>query len=207
MIRTFKMLGLALVAMLALGAMASVASAAKFHSEASSTTLTGEQPAEFNDKFKTDAGNVECKTATYTGTVSGETTSTASATPSYSGCTAAFGASVTIDVNGCSYEFHTNNNTADVVCPEGKVIEVTAPGCVVTVGAQTGLNGVSFSSNEAKSNVTVTVKSTNVKYEEHNKGFFPTCANNTKATSNGEYNGSATVTGTSGGKSVNIWYA
>jgi hypothetical protein len=205
MMRNLKTLSLAIAAMLALGAMASAASAAEeFHSESASTELKGEQPAEFNDKWTFDAGTVECQNVTYTGTISSATASEVELSPSYSGCTAAFGASVTIHMNGCDY---ADTALTHVKCPAGKVAEITSPGCTITVPPQNGINGVVYDNTTGPpKDIDVTVKANNIIYEEHNKGFFPTCANNTKLTSNGQYSGSATVRGFSGGKATGIWW-
>jgi hypothetical protein len=221
MTRNLKVLGLALVAALAMSAVAASAASAtpfEFHSEASSTVLTGSQ--EGTDVFTTDAGTVSCGEANYIGSQSAATTTTVSVLPTYSNCTAFGFISVPIVVNGCEYLFHAGTasttgeppvthyeGTADVVCPAGKVIEVKAPGCTVTVGSQTGLQKVTYTNKEGGGfeDVTVDVNMTGIKYEEHNKGLFPTCANNTVPKSNGTYTGAATVTGDAGGGQVNIW--
>lgn len=211
MTRNLKLLGLTVVAMLAIAVVgASAAAAAEFHSEASSTELEGEQAASFNDKFTVDAGTTECENATYGGTVSGATTTTATVTAAYSGCTSTFGVSVTVEMNGCEYLFHTGTeNTADVVCPKEKVIVVNAPGCKITVFPQTARKTVVFETVQSVTpkHITVFTELTGVEYEEHNQGFFPTCKTNTGGKKkNGTYKGKETVKGKAGGKQVSIWY-
>ena len=206
MIRNIKILGVAFVAMLAMSAViASAASATGFtlRSETVPTQLTGKQHAG-NDVFTTHAGKVECTEATYLGEQTVTPTNEVSVTPTYSGCTAFGFANTPIDVNGCSYKFTTVTKeganfegAADVVCPANKVIEVTAFGCTVTVGTQAGLGKVTFTNigTTTTREVTVDVNLTGIKYEEHNKGIFPTCKFNTVPTNNGTYSGAGLVTG------------
>jgi hypothetical protein len=210
MIRNLKTLGLAFVAVFAMSAIgASAASAAtEFHAEKAPVTLTGTQHAG-EDVFVTDAGKVSCEEATYTGSQATVTSLTSSATPKYSGCHATFGLNTTVDVNECKYVFHADTGKVDISCPAGKVIAVTAPGCEVTVGSQTGLGTATFTNKGAGTTreITIDVKLSGIKYEEHNKGFFPTCASNTVAKSNGTYEGFATVTGENSEKvHIGIWW-
>jgi hypothetical protein len=207
MIRNLKVLGLALAAVFAMSAVVASAASATvtFHSPVEPTYLTGEQHAS-NDVFNTDAGEVTCSHATYVGKVAAKTTSTAEVTPSYSGCHLIFifTFNVTVDHNGCTYLFHVdpaleNGNaegSVDIVCPAGKVIEVTAPGCTVTVPPQTGLRKITFT-NAGTANamdITVDVNLTAITYEEHNTSGS-TCASSTTHTTNGTYSGNATVRG------------
>lgn len=213
MIRNLKVLGLALVAMLAMTAVgASAASAAEFHSEGSSTILTGTQ--EGTDVFSTTGGTVECDTATYVGSQSGTTTTTSSATPTYSNCTAFGFASANINTNGCEYVFH-NNGTVDIAdCNSSNGIIVTASlfgtqKCKVTVVPQTGINGITYTNVGSGSTreITIDVSSNNIKYVEHAGTGFGACASSTQQ-SNGGYTGQSVVTGENAfGEHLGIWYA
>ncbi len=209
MSRNLKVLGLSLVAVLAMSAMVAAGASAeapfKFKSEGSPTTLTGKQHAA-NDVFTTHTGTVSCDNATYAGTQTGTETSEVSVTPSYSGCKAFGLLSVPIDVNGCSYRFNANTKvgvnyegSVDVVCPAGKQIEVTAPGCTVTVKPQTGLSKVTYTNVGAGATreVTVDVNINNLQYEEH-RPLFGICSTNTVPTTGGTYVGAGLVTGSSG---------
>jgi hypothetical protein len=205
MSRNIKVLGLALVAMLAMSAVvasAASATAFSFKAEKVPTQLTGKQH-NGNDIFTTDAGKVECTEATYAGEQKVTPTNEVLVTPTYSGCTAFGFANTPIDVNGCQYRFTTVTKesgnfegSADIVCPAGKVIEVTAFGCTVTIGSQTGLKKVTYTNVGAGTTreVTVDVNLTGIVYVE-DPGFFNTCANNKVTTSNGTYVGAGLVTG------------
>jgi hypothetical protein len=212
MVRNMKKVGLAALAVLALGAfLASAASAAEFHSELEHTIIKGSQAAAFNDKFTVSAGTTECENTSYSGTQATKTSTTQSASATYSGCTATFGLSVTVDPNGCEYVFHTAaTNTVDIVCPGAtKYIAVTAPGCEITIPEQTGLKGITFTNSSPETDIIVHIDITNqIKYIEHDKGFFPTCAmHNTEQTSNGSYTGRETIEGTNTvGAMTKIWW-
>jgi hypothetical protein len=145
--RNLKVLGLALMAMFAMSAVAATAASADdFTAEKYPVTLTGANSTP-NDQFVTTTGIVNCKKASYVGTVSGPTTSV-SATPAYSECTA-FGFPAIIDVNNCKYVFNIGAGTtgdADLTCEAGKSVTVTAIGagtvkCTVHVLPQSDIAG------------------------------------------------------------------
>jgi hypothetical protein len=157
-----KILGLALVAVFAMCAVAAgSASAAKYHSEIKTTTTHSHTTSEHI--FHTNVGTVVCKTTTThsheTGTEAAAndwTTTTAKSAPTYSSCTA-FGFTAEVKMNGCEYEFGepnaSNEAHSNVICPAGKTIEIKAIGfCTMTVGAQTGTTGAVTFTNEGSGN-------------------------------------------------------
>jgi len=102
--------------------------------------------------FTTHAGKVECKEATFKGTLKGSASSV-EVTPTYKNCKA-FGLTATVTTTGCKYKF---SNPVDlkaeaedtlheaevaVVCETGKNIIVKALGCEAKVGSQSGLKKV-----------------------------------------------------------------
>lgn len=151
MIRNLKVMGLALVALLAMSVLASSASA-QFESEAAETRLT----VSSNDmqKFAPAKGGtaVECTTISL-GTASvqsGKANTTVTINPTYSNCETFLGSATAVTTNGCQYVFHSaagsTTGTTDVECPAGKVIEITVGSiCKYTIGTQTGLSSVKFS--------------------------------------------------------------
>ena len=204
MVRKFKFLGLALAAVFAMSAVgASAASATvEFHSEGAPVTLTGNQEGESN-AFDVQFGEVKCKTAKYNGTTTGTTDKTVTVTPSYNECTFA-GVATIIDMNGCDYLIHVNNEgppykgTVDVVCPEGAKIVVTGGNkCTVDVGPQTGLGPITFTNIGTTTTREVTLGLsgiTNITYTQ-TKGTAAVGACTTQTTGAGKYTGTATVTG------------
>jgi hypothetical protein len=174
MIRKFKLFGVLAVAALALTAVAASAAQAapEFHVESAPATITGEQTG--TQKFTTNAGTVECQTATFKGSTSVTTTTTQELIPSYSNCSA-FGGFLNASVvtTGCGYLFHLTAGgvspfpaTVDVKCSAGSKITVTAGSCVVTVEAQTGLGGITLTNTGTKTtrDVDAALNVTGVKY-------------------------------------------
>jgi hypothetical protein len=211
MMRNLKVLGLALVAVFAMSAVAaSMASADDLTSEVSPVTLTGAQ--EENDVLTTTAGNISCKEIKYKGTAVTPTT-TVSVTPEYpeksggvTNCTA-LGFPMLVDVNGCSYLFHigagVTTGTLDIVCPAGKEITVTVNylstvKCIIHVPAQTGLGPVTYTNvgSGATREITVSAKITNLKYSHTRPAGEPGLgACTTGSGTTGSYNGKVIVTG------------
>lgn len=211
MIRNLKVLGLAVAAVLALTALAaSAASAAEFHGEEGNLTLSGTQTT--INVFRTDAGEVTCKKASFSGTTTAATVTSVTVTPSYSECHAIFfglTVNVTVDVNGCAYIIGANGHVT-LECPENKHIEVTAPGCTTTIKAANNqtMESVSFTNEGTTTGRSIIVDSniTNIAYEEDTVGTN-TCASPGKATTGGIYTGSVTVSAKNGGGTAKgIWW-
>jgi hypothetical protein len=221
MTHNLKIFGLTLVASLAMSAMvASAASATAFWftSEVTPTTLTGNQPAKFFDKFKTDSGTVTCEKATYTGTQTGKTATTITIIPKYEECEIA-GVPAIIDMNSCDYEFTTHTKigtteftvTTTINCSGTNEIKVTIipPGgttkCTVNIPEQTIATGVTLTNGNngstGKTDITadVSINPTfanpgGIKYSETAGTGTGACT--TKAdTTNGTYIGQATING------------
>ncbi len=145
MTRNAKILGLALVAMLAMGAaMASAASAAeqpRLTVESYPATLSGEQTTGASNEFTLEGGRtLKCETVKYTGTYTeaeakGEPWSI-TVLPEYLTCTATILGNLTpatFTMNGCTLtytastyvnETEATGKEAHILCPAGKVIEV-----------------------------------------------------------------------------------
>jgi hypothetical protein len=150
MIRNSKLLGLALVAFLAITAViASSASAAEFTASDYPATISGTQSAAH--RFEVGGGTVTCNTATFSGTQSGASVNQ-TIDPTYTGCTA-FGfinSTVTGFKNtggSCDYSFNANGvNT--LVCPSGDV-KIDAGPCSVTLEASknTALKSNTYTNN------------------------------------------------------------
>jgi hypothetical protein len=159
MTRNLKALGLALVAVFAMSAMAASAAQAEGVSELTPANnqhviITGEQIGKMSILFATGL-EMTCESVKFDSTITGNST-TLTETPTYSGCHSALG-SITITMNGCDYLIHgqlTNGGaypvSTDIVCPtvEGveKTIELhiygdaghTTLNCTLTIKGQTG---------------------------------------------------------------------
>jgi hypothetical protein len=217
MIRNLKVLGLALVAMLAMSVV--VASAAQANSNFTTTNglyptiFEGEQGTE--NVFTTTTGSVKCTTAKFvyrngetmqeaginyvigTNTAASET---ASLHPEYTGCKA-FGVKATVTTTGCNYLFHVTNAASpftlstDIACSGTNKITVVPTGvdCTITVGPQTGITGLSAvnAGAGATEDITVTINSGNITYTETGTN----CHINGATDNNGSYTGTATIKG------------
>jgi len=176
MIRKFKTLGVAFVAVFALVAvMASAASAAKYTASSYPTTGTGTS-ALGNDTFTTEAGKVECAVH-YEGTITGES-ETLTGSSTYSNCKAFGFLSATVATNGCDGTAIAPVGSGDkytasgsLVCPAGKSIEITAGTCKVSIGGQSSVGTVTITLNTAAGDVSVQANLNSIKYTVVTDGF------------------------------------
>jgi hypothetical protein len=194
----FKVLGLALVAIGALSAVAANSAFASYHiASASGGSISGSQVTK--NEFATDVGTVKCSVATFSGSQATETASTLTVHPAYSGCSLS-GLAVTVSTAGCSYRFETPvtseflHAAVDLLCSAGpiQIQDSLGKGCVVSVPGQGPLNHVTFTSGSGS--VTMAAAVTGIKYTDDGK-----CPSTTTGhtESSGTYSGSVLVSGSS----------
>jgi hypothetical protein len=209
MIRNFKALGLAVVAVLAMSAfVASAAQAAPVVTTTGNVGVHGTGES-IGEKFTVDGVTTECKTSHYTGT-STAGSSTLTLVPTYTGCTlAGTGLTVHVTTTGCGYLFHlqnksgtTYNSKVDVECGASPIkIEGTGTSCVATVGAQAGLSNVT-ATNDA-SDVTIKPNVSGITATVTSDGFL--CPfNGTGVKTGGTYTATGYITGTAASGSIQI---
>jgi len=204
MIRKFKTLGLAMVAVLAMSAF--VASAAQAQYTASSYPTTAKATSEVgNDVFTTEGGTVECKSE-FSGTLS-EASSTLTVTPHYTNCKAFGFATATVTMNECNYIFHRvtgESSEVTVNCPAGKVITVVAGNCEATIGTQAGkLSSVATSNSGSHVNAQANV--TKIAYTVTKDGFLcPFAGTGAKTGATYVQDEPVTLIPTSGGSSISV---
>jgi hypothetical protein len=206
MTRKLKALGLAFVAILALGVLsASAASAAEIHSEQAHTIIDGSQPVAEDDVYTFNAGTVKCTEASYSGTTTSATSSEVSLTPAYSGCTAFGFVNAKIDIEiECTFRLRWGIPPFRISCTKF-TIKITAFNCHVSMGTQDINSGVTYDNAGSGSSrdITATLNLSGIKYTQESKSF-PGCTNGTFT--NGTYKGSITLTGTNTvGGAVGIW--
>ena len=172
--RNVRILGLALLAMLSIGAVASAsASADTLTAQAYPAVLTGTAEPAFTDEVVTTAGTVKCPDVKYDGTITGPVTTAGSisVTPTYANCTA-FGFSSTIHHKSCSFQFKVLAGTAGTVnlacSTAGDELTITAIGagvtkCTVHIPPQTDIPGTIKFTNTV-SGGTVEANLTGIKY-------------------------------------------
>lgn len=201
MIRNFKALGLALVAILAMGAViASSASAAgeRFHSEKETTILTGENEGIHKFGLPNGSFSVECAKAEFKGTSKGEGGTTTNKTltlhPTYSECNSSLG-EASVDTSGCNYVFKsetaaTGHLPVEIECTTGSTIKVTAPGCTLSFGTQ--VNGGGLKTENKGSGTTrdsTTISTTTATFTKSGFGCFVISG------TEGTYEGATTLKG------------
>jgi len=195
--RKFRAFGIAAIAALAMTAVAAnAAQGAVFHGESAPVEFSGSQVTKH--KFTVDGGSTTCSTATFSGSNASATSQTAVLAASYSGCKlfGLFNASVAM--NGCEYEFVTDETdttspyaaTVNIVNCGGEEIEVTSgvTACVVTVGEQGSLSSLSLT-NVAGGDIEAAINVSGITYTENAECPSP------GTRSNGTYTGSAKVEG------------
>lgn len=164
MIRNLKTLGLALVAVLAFGAIAaSGASAAvehTFNSELEKTVLTGDNDGlgALNLSVTNKGGTkltVSCTTASFAGDQTGKTADGITLHPTFgkantkgeAGSCKLGGIGATVTTTGCNFTFDSDTSanglggedaTTSVECEAGKSIKSTAAGCTVSIASESG---------------------------------------------------------------------
>jgi hypothetical protein len=185
MTRNLKVLGLALVAMLAMSAVVASAASAQA-TTAKFTAMDNLYPKTFHgtnvagqETFTTEAGTVECA-STFSGSLAGASQEV-TVNAVYSGCKAFGFLNATVAMEGCSYKFkitttltsptHHYQAHVDVVCPAGKAIKITAGTCVVTIGAQTGLTTVDLENHASTTAILVRPTVGGVNYTVVTDGF------------------------------------
>jgi hypothetical protein len=170
MIGKIKLLGLALVAALAIGAV-SVASASaevEFHSEAEKTFGTGEQIG--TAVYDTAAGSLKCKVLKGTGQIIGKTAKGVTISPILSECTA-FGLAIEWNFNGCQYTA-TSSGIIHLECPVGKEVLITVKAGNCSIGTPAQSNKAIYTNEGVGStrDVKVTTTATNLVYNVYGPG-------------------------------------
>jgi hypothetical protein len=182
MIRKFRALGLALLAVTAFAALSAQAAqavpqftAAKYPATIDATG-TG-----IGEKFVTEAGNVECETSHFTGSLAAAS-STLTVTPTYTTCKAFGFVNATVNTEECHYTFHATEQVSShehrahvtVSCPAGQSIKITASTCAAEVKGGQSLTTVDLTSTTTPTPDDVDVRPTvtGIAYTVTNDGFL-----------------------------------
>lgn len=147
--RRFQCLGLAVLGAVALSSVGAPSASAEvsghFISDLHHTELRGLESGTDRTEFKL-AGiwDFQCEETSYTGTVVGTTVQQVTVTPAYSKCVRTVeegeDEKITVKTNGCQFIAKTGrgevHNTAELVCPAGKKIELTSSVCGMKINPQ-----------------------------------------------------------------------
>jgi hypothetical protein len=168
MICKFKTLGVAIVALLAMSAfVSSAASATNFTASKYPTAGTVTSSGSGNEKFKFEAGTVECHLHLHIAAISGPTLGL-TLFPTYSNCKAFGFLSASIDMNECDEEIYVPTGFA-IVCTLESKIAITASTCEVQIGGQGGLGKVDLANSGSGISMQATV--TGIAYTVTKDGF------------------------------------
>jgi hypothetical protein len=156
MVRNLKILGLELMAVVALGTVSASAASAtegKITSDGP-VTLKGTEIGTGHNKFEVFGTTVECPGSTYVGSkynttpheliVAGAISVTS--IPLFVNCQEGSNR-LTIDLNECDWTYHGIVRSiiyaflSDIICPPGNSIEITGGFCTVKIGAQVNKEG------------------------------------------------------------------
>jgi hypothetical protein len=211
MSRKITVLGMAIAAVLAMSAFGATAAQAtpQFTCSAYPCTATGSASLGA-EKFVVDGAAVECASHYLIEKEGGgDLTAGASAvtvTPTYTGCKAFTFLNATVNMGGCDYVFHATEKVSagvykhhvDLVCSTGGHVLIEGGGCVVDVGAQTGLTTVK-TTNEGN-NVKVEPEVSGVVVNKTADPFG--CPLSGTGAGTGTFTGSTTVHNVAGGTST-----
>jgi hypothetical protein len=218
MTRNLKTLGLALVAVFAMSAVAaSSASALHFVGGTGISKWDGVQVT--TNVFTTNGVKTECDDATFTGTVAASTTTEQTVIPVFGKCRfASKTVNATIHMNGCAFILTIPNappasNPVHIECPTTKeggvthngidhtdLIIVTVPGlCEKTIPEQTPTSGgvvYETGTSGGKKDITMTANITGIHYTTHGLCQMISGKPTDFTWTDGTYTGKITFTGT-----------
>ncbi|HEY5815829.1 MAG TPA: hypothetical protein VIS95_05755 [Solirubrobacterales bacterium] len=170
------------------------------------------------EDFSLNAGTAECTESAYTGTMEVSPASELTLTPAFAECDAFGYSNAEVITNGCDYLFHEGaeaeggsfEGAADIKCPEGKSIEIVAKvrgllKCRATIGTQSGLAGVTYSSSGSGSSrdLEFDIHLEKVKYTQDTGEGLGKCT--AGSFEDGKVNGAPTVIGERSGEQVGVW--
>lgn len=206
-----KVLGLSLLAALALGGLTASAASAEFFvftSETEKSTLSGEQSGA--STFKVDAGSFKCESATFIGEMEQEGAVELALAPEYKSCSFAGVSGSEVAMHSCHYIFRvvsregtTNKGDGVVDCEEAgdkitftaKVAGVTK--CTVDVREQESLSEIKFENEGSPQKVKAIINLSGVKYEQTAGTGLGACAK-AENTTNGTYESTVAIKDLSG---------
>jgi hypothetical protein len=196
--RRLGMVGLALLATMALTAVLASAASAQFTSNKEHTILSGEQKTGTNDVFSFGEGfgGIACGIVRFHGTSVNKSEPTQVITPTYESCKDSFGRTVDMDNTGLTYTFTSGLNKGEVDVSGKMVLTVTSGGsvvCTAVVKSPQTNNGITFTSLGGTKGVETTSHETNT-ITTTSGGFF-SCGIGNGEHKAGTYDGTSVITG------------
>jgi len=183
-----------------------VSSEYKLDAEGFPVSLSGSQTSGSPITLGTTYGSVKCPNGTFSGEPSAASAEVSLQADYSSGCAANGISGATMVMNGCTYVAHIAGSgppytgTADIACPAGKAIEIVAKilgetKCTLTIGAQSGLSGLTFTNAGSGSGrkVELGFNLSAIHYHQQEGTGFGRCT--TGDYENGTYKGNLSLTG------------
>lgn len=167
--------------------------------EPDSTVLTGQSTS--IHAFAVWAIAAGCTSTTFKATVMGSTAEELTVHPKYFGCATSLEDNATIDTDGCNYVLDTATDEGHaafaIECEENHKIKITSEiGCTITLGPQSGLQGVVYENEDpgATDQEAVVVHAT-VTGMHYTTNVICQLAGGTATDTDGVYEGKVTVKG------------
>ncbi len=202
MIREIKVLGIALVAVLAMSAVMASAANAEGEFEAESYPATVSGSGEGAQVFTFSGGvSVTCKTSNFDGTLTEEDTEL-ELSAEYKECEASFGVKVDITMNGCKYvDTPIKKFMGDIwevithlECPAGKKVELEGGPCTITIPPQMNAKASAYEDHTTKpKKMTYLATVDKFVYITHKNNAF--CPLTSGEKSDGQYDGEGFLEG------------
>lgn len=194
--RRLKVLGIALVATLALLAgVASIASA-QFTSNKSHTIISGIQSLSHVFTAGSGFGGISCWPVHFSGTAASGSESTMVLTPTYGNCKDSFGRTVDVDNSSLTYTFTSGAWKGAVDVSGGMTLTVTSGGsvvCTMVIKAPQTNFGVSYTNGGGSNPILMRINITNL--QNTTSGGFFNCGVSNGEHFLGTYEGDTWITG------------
>jgi hypothetical protein len=201
--RNLKTLFLVLVTMALMAVMASAAQA-QFTSDKAHTVYHGEQETVHQYTAGTGIGSMNCTTGTFAGTGSGTSAATSRIVPTYNGCKDSLGRTVDVTKNTL-IGTATSGAGKGIMHLHGEIIltATTAFGhCTITVKAQTGVSGISYTNLGGSKGVRVTINISNATSTIAGGAFA--CGTSSTHSTTSTYTGSTIIKGNGGTAAISV---
>jgi len=170
--KTLKLLTMLFAALALLAVPATASAVTVFQAGEYPADVSGAQEGSEEPTFTMEGGiAVKCKATSQTGWM-GQAVETLEVTPTYSECTSS-GAATTVATEGCVYRLYAGTTAMDISCPEGKTIKIAWGTCEVTIGGQSGVKTIEYTTKEGSpDSTTAKVALKELQYTKTKDGFL-----------------------------------
>lgn len=171
--KTLKLLTTLFAALALLAVPATASAVTVFQAGEYPADVSGAQEGSEEPTFTFESGiTVKCKATSQSGWM-GQAVETLEVTPTtYSECTSS-GVATTVATEGCIYRLYAGTTAVDISCPEGKTIKLSWGTCEVTIGGQSGVKTIEYTTKEGSpDSTTAKVALKELQYTKAKDGFL-----------------------------------